>query len=160
MLHGKGRALRGWVLGVFILVALILALGGALADRLSRSPALAQLPAFAVPTSPQAWRQDLQFLATEIPARHKNAFHTIPRDQFEKLVSKLGLQIPSLNNNQIVIDLMRITASIGDGHTHVEIPPNFHSFPIELYWFDDSLQVVKGCSGIQAYTWGTSCSSR
>ena len=143
ILHSKKRALPGWLLGVLIFAVVILAIGGAIVYRVSRSPALAQFPAFAAPRSTEAWRQDLRFLATEIPARHKNAFHAITRDQFEKSVAELSLQIPNLNKDQIVVALMRITASIGDGHTHVEIPPNFHSFPIELYWFDDSLRVVK-----------------
>ena len=141
MLHSEKRA--RWILGALIFAVLMLAIGVAIVYRLSRSPALTKLPVFAAPANSQAWTQDLKFLAAEIPTRHKNAFHAITRNQFEKLVSELGSQIPSLNNDQIFVALMRITASIGDGHTHVEIPPNFHSFPIELYWFDDSLRVVR-----------------
>jgi hypothetical protein len=143
MLHSKKRALRRWALGALIFAVLMLAIGGATVYRLSRSPALAKLPYFTAPANSQAWTQDLKFFATEITARHKNAFHAITRDQFEKLVSELDLHIPSLNNAQIIVALMRITASIGDGHTHLEIPPNFHSLPIKLYWFDDSLRVVR-----------------
>jgi C-terminal processing protease CtpA/Prc len=143
ILGNHKRALRGCTLGVIILGALVAVIGIAVVYRISRSPALAQLPTFAAPSSKEAWRQDLEFLATEIPRRHKDAFHAITRNQFENTASELSLQIPSLNNDQIVVALMKITASIGDGHTHVETPPNFHSFPITLYWFDDSLRVTK-----------------
>jgi hypothetical protein len=143
ILGNHKRALRGCTLGVIILGALVAVIGIAVVYRISRSPALAQLPTFAAPSSKEAWRQDLEFLATEIPRRHKDAFHAITRNQFENIASELSLQIPSLNNDQIVVALMKITASIGDGHTHVETPPNFHSFPITLYWFDDSLRVTK-----------------
>ena len=30
------------------------------------------------------WREDLQYLAAELPKRHKNLFHTITRDQFNE----------------------------------------------------------------------------
>ena len=34
----------------------------------------------------EKWREDLQFLATELPKRHKNLFHTMTREQFEKAI--------------------------------------------------------------------------
>ena len=39
----------------------------------------------------EQWRQDLQYLAKELPRRHKNAFHTVSRETFERAVAELEL---------------------------------------------------------------------
>ncbi|HXJ42321.1 MAG TPA: hypothetical protein VNH18_23780, partial [Bryobacteraceae bacterium] len=39
--------------------------------------------------SAQQWREDLQFLARELPKRHANAFHFTRREDFEKAVANL-----------------------------------------------------------------------
>ena len=39
--------------------------------------------------SEKEWRDDLHYLASELPKRHKNAFHHTTREQFEQKVAKL-----------------------------------------------------------------------
>ena len=34
--------------------------------------------------SKTAWREDLQYLASELPRRHANAFHSVSREQFAR----------------------------------------------------------------------------
>ena len=75
---------------------------------------LAEIPPFVMPSSTTAWRVDLRYLAAEIPKRHKNAFHTVTRAQFDRAVAELDSAIPTLNNDQIVVGLMRITAMSPD----------------------------------------------
>jgi hypothetical protein len=41
----------------------------------------------------EQWRHDLQYLAKELPRRHKNAFHTVSKEQFEKAVAELDAAI-------------------------------------------------------------------
>jgi hypothetical protein len=36
------------------------------------------------PSPAEQWREDLRYLAAELPKRHKNLFHTMTREQFEK----------------------------------------------------------------------------
>ena len=107
---------------------------------------------FAVPQSnkpqPQLtaeqWQQDLQFLAKELPRRHKNAFHTVSRDQFEKSVADLNARIPSLQSHEIVVGLMRIVASVSDAHTELSgFGDTFHRFPLNVYWFGSELRVTR-----------------
>ncbi|HBB94056.1 MAG TPA: hypothetical protein DC054_01580, partial [Blastocatellia bacterium] len=94
--------------------------------------------------TPQQWQQDLQFLARELPARHKNAFHTVSREQFEKSVSDLSAQIPNLQPHEIVVGFMRIIASVSDAHTELSgFGTGFHRFPLSLYWFGKELRVTR-----------------
>ncbi len=92
--------------------------------------------------SKEAWREDLRFLANELPRRHANAFHLINRAQFEQAVSELDNQIPSLQNSDIVIGLSRIVAMIGDGHTHLRWGRLYRSVPLQLFWFGNQLRVT------------------
>lgn len=92
--------------------------------------------------SSNAWRDDLRYLARELPNRHVNAFHTVSREAFDAEVTRLDAAIPRLNNDEVLVGLMRIVALIGDGHTHLDLPPNNLRYPLELQWFGDQLRVI------------------
>ncbi|MEK6283865.1 MAG: hypothetical protein AABN95_26225 [Acidobacteriota bacterium] len=94
----------------------------------------------------EQWRQDLQYLAKELPRRHKNAFHTVSKDQLERAVAALDAAIPSLAEHEILVGLRRIVAMIGDAHTALAPPENFHRYPLTLYRFGDDVRVVRTTS--------------
>jgi peptidase S41-like protein len=93
----------------------------------------------------EKWREDLRHMAREMEARHKNLFHTTTRAQFESVVKKLDERIPTLARHQIVVELARIAASVGDGHTNVaptrDPKIGFRTLPLKLYLFKDGLFV-------------------
>jgi len=92
----------------------------------------------------QQWQEDLQYLAKELPRRHKNAFHTVSREQFEKSVADLNVQIPNLQSHEIIVGLMRIVASVSDAHTELSgFGSGFHRFPLNVYWFGKELRVTR-----------------
>jgi Peptidase family S41 len=91
----------------------------------------------------EQWREDLHYLATELPKRHKNAFHQITREEFEKAVGELDRQIPTLQDYEIEIGLVRIGSLIGDGHTYVDAWRTYHFFPLDVNWFGDQLRVTR-----------------
>ncbi len=93
--------------------------------------------------SKDKWREDLRFLADELPKKHKNAFYRIPREQFEKMVTDLDAKIPALSDEEIVLGLARIVAHIGDGHTGLGWGWSFFRVPINLFWFGKELRVVQ-----------------
>lgn len=90
----------------------------------------------------EEWRKDLTYFAEQLVKRHKNAFHFTTREQFERAVADLDAAIPNLEAHQIVVRLMEITASIGDGHTGVHLPSSFKIYPVSLFWFGEELRVV------------------
>ena len=93
----------------------------------------------------ERWREDLRHMAREMEARHKNLFHTTTRGQFEAAVKRLDERIPALARHQIVVELARIAASVGDGHTNVaptrDPKVGFRTLPFRLYLFEDGLFV-------------------
>jgi len=108
------------------------------------------------------WREDLAFLAAELPKRHAGAFHTMPRDTFEARVARLDAAIPRMDHQQIAVAIAELVAGVADGHTRLTLPVDpaagffgghsstpeprldalrFHHLPIRLYIYSDGLYV-------------------
>ncbi|MFL6278155.1 MAG: S41 family peptidase [Blastocatellia bacterium] len=64
------------------------------------------------------------------------------REQFESDIATLDAAIPSLQDHQIIVRMLQITARIGDGHTYVHLPASFKRYPLQLYWFGNELRVT------------------
>jgi hypothetical protein len=93
--------------------------------------------------SKEKWREDLRFLSEELSKRHKNAFNRITRPQFEKMVADLDAKIPSLSDDEIVWEMIRIVSKIGDGHTGLSVGNSYPRIPMWLYWFGKELRVAR-----------------
>src|SRR5215472_17018418 len=69
--------------------------------------------------TPEQWRQDLDFLAREIPAAHPHPVDHITRTAFDKQVADLHAQIPKLDESGIRTGFQKIVASLGDPQTKI-----------------------------------------
>jgi hypothetical protein len=96
------------------------------------------------PMTAEKWRADVDFFARELPKRHKNAFHTITREQFAAEVAALREKAGHANDDEMIVGLMRITAMVGDGHTYVRLPSSVHQFPIAISRIEGIHRVVRG----------------
>jgi hypothetical protein len=92
-----------------------------------------------------AWREDLDFLADELPKRHVRLFHTMTQAQFKQAVQALRERIPALARHQVIVELARIVALIGDGHSRLDLADGpqvaFRRYPLRLYFYSDGLFV-------------------
>ncbi len=70
------------------------------------------------------WRADLDFLSRELPQRHKNLFHFLPRAEFEGMVAQLAGDIPRLSDAGIRGRITQLVAAARDGHTHADLASN------------------------------------
>jgi tetratricopeptide (TPR) repeat protein len=97
------------------------------------------------------WREDLRYAAAEMRARHQNLFHALTPARFEAAVGELDARIPKLARHQIIVELARIAALVGDGHTNVyptrDPKIGFHTLPFKLYLFKDGLFVRAARTG-------------
>jgi hypothetical protein len=93
-------------------------------------------------TTTRQWCEDLQFLARELPKRHANAFHRMPREVFEAEVANLDRRMDSLNGDEIYVGLERIVNLVGDGHTFVEFPEDVARLPLQIRQFGDEYRVT------------------
>jgi len=92
------------------------------------------------------WVKDLEVLATELPKRHKNAFHAVTKPRFDRAVAALRSQLAGLNDDQVLAGLMRLVAMIGDGHT-ILTRPHINYLQLSLYWFADGIYVLAAPRG-------------
>src|SRR4030095_3567394 len=67
----------------------------------------------------EKWRADLHFMAGPMAKDHKNLFHSITREQFSSAIDDLDRRIPGLARHQIIVEMARIVALVGDGHTNI-----------------------------------------
>jgi hypothetical protein len=93
----------------------------------------------------EQWRNDLAYLAKELPSRHKKAFAKATRADFEKQVADLDSRVPELSEVEIRAGILKLVASVGDSHTNVQswgrLEP-LHTLPIALYSFKDGIFVI------------------
>lgn len=92
--------------------------------------------------SKEKWREDLRFVADEIPKKHKNAFHFVSREKFEKAIADLDKQIPTLSDEQIIFGFAKLCAMIGDGHTYIYWTAGYNRVPLQVFWFGNELRVI------------------
>jgi hypothetical protein len=92
---------------------------------------------------PVDWHADLEALASGLIERHRDPFHLIPRERFDATVARLHERIPELSHTGVLVGFDEVAAMIGDGHTSVETDRHYRRFPLELFWYDDQLRVVK-----------------
>ena len=75
---------------------------------------------------------------------HKNLFFLLSKNDFEREARNLETWIPKLTDGQIGIELMRITARVGDGHTSSTMPPSGYTFfPLRLERFKEGWFVAQ-----------------
>jgi hypothetical protein len=92
-------------------------------------------------SEPDQWTSDLDFLAKELPARHKNLFFKVSAEEFQAEVAALKARIPKLSRAEFLAELARLVASVGDSHTSFTVFPQ-KAFPLKLYWFKEGICVT------------------
>ncbi len=92
--------------------------------------------------TPDQWRQDLDHLVELLRKHHGSPFHRTPEPVFLREVRRVRSAIPQLDGSRVGLELSKLGALIGDGHTWVAFPQGRPRFNLEAYWFEDGLRVV------------------
>ncbi len=105
------------------------------------APGAPRAPVDLTALGPEAWGEDLAFLAENLPRRHVNAFHTLSREEWERSVREIESRLPELSPAAAAVALARLVARIGDAHTELALAgkPFDRSFPVRFTWFTDGL---------------------
>ncbi len=95
-----------------------------------------------------AFKQDLQYLAQELPRRHKNLFFELSEAEFRRQVQAIEKRIEELDSRTFQLELSRLIASVGDGHTRLAMDlSQMHYYPFNARWFDDQVAIVAANAG-------------
>lgn len=120
-----------WVLGVVAVACVLVALWANLRERPEN-----------LHISGEQWREDLRYLARELPKRHANSFNYTPRDMFEKAVADLDAQLAHANADEAWVGFQRITSMIGDAHTYLQTPKDAADLNLDIARFGADYRVV------------------
>ena len=113
---------------------------------------LASLLLVLAPSSARS--DDVQLAAQHLRDDHPNLFHNLEPARFDAAVADLAAHADSLDDDQLLVGLMRLGALPGarDGHTGI-FPLNpanrrlLHAYPIRMYTFADGTYVVGQAGG-------------
>ena len=85
--------------------------------------ALLVVPALAAePLSAEQRQEDLDFLyETVLVAHHPDVFANTPESEFLRVKAEIEGRLETETNTEFLLDLMRLTALVGDSHTSVAI---------------------------------------
>ena len=86
--------------------------------------------------------EDLEFLKTELPQRHKNLFAKISEKEFNLKILEIESKSKNLNEETFEIELYKLIKEIGDEHTRIE--PKYPTiFPIHFDFFKEGIFVTE-----------------
>jgi tetratricopeptide (TPR) repeat protein len=103
------------------------------------------------------WRYDIKFLADWVEKKSFHPFRTetadrnlsaarYTRQEFDAAVASLAADVPTLGDRRIELELFRLVAALGDGHTEIGGSRRRLEFatslPLGFYVFDDGLYVI------------------
>ncbi len=96
----------------------------------------------------EGWRYDLNLLDREVTRKGyaDGVARKISREQFHSAVQALSDRVSKLNDAQMVVEIMKLMRSVGDGHTGLLAPPQRPEFaralPIQFFLFKEGLFVI------------------
>lgn len=85
--------------------------------------------------------EDLEFLKKTLPVKHTNLFAKIDNNQFKNEIDQISMRSNGFDRNRFITELFRLTKSIGDEHTFIEV--DFTKvLPIQFGLFKEGLFIV------------------
>ena len=109
------------------------------------------------------WAADIDYFVNEMPKIHIAPYNHTSKENLELYSEALKSRLKNMNDNEVICEIAKLTAMIGDGHTALNIF-NFHNsannesyklhvFPVMMYQFSDGMFVTGSApqySGLKA----------
>lgn len=100
----------------------------------------------------KSWLEDINEYHQKLQQKHINLYHHIDKEEFSAELSQLRENLQSLTTEQVVIELMRITRLINDGHTQFPFWGGTHStYPFHIKQIDNKIRIVATNSRYKQY---------
>jgi tetratricopeptide (TPR) repeat protein len=94
----------------------------------------------------EGWRYDLRFLAREVRRKGYKVFRQMSPAEFDTSVKRLSESIPKLTDMEVVVEMMKLMARVGDGHTGIlgsaQRPEFQQMLPMQFYLFKEGLFII------------------
>ena len=107
--------------------------------------------AFSQSIAVESWTKDIDFYKTNLELNHIDLYNSISKEEFEKEIQQIKSTLNKKSDAEVIIDLMRLTRKIGDGHTAFSLRGvETHLFPIEIYKINGQWRVIKTTKNYKA----------
>lgn len=90
------------------------------------------------------WNADLDYLASELPARHYNLFSVHDKEYLLAGIAAIKAESKHRSDLHTALRTRQLIASLGDSHTRVHFEPLLDkelSLPLRVLWFSDGIYV-------------------
>src|SRR2546427_7957502 len=92
------------------------------------------------------WRKDLESSATRFRSVTRTRFTPSRNSNSRSRSTRLEARLAQVSRSEVILDVARIVASIGDGHTQMFLNADekvgFHQLPVRFYWFREGIYVI------------------
>ncbi|WP_444927266.1 S41 family peptidase [Microbulbifer sp. TRSA002] len=94
-------------------------------------------------SSSELWKEDIAHYKSTLKDKHINLYHSVNNIAFNQKIEDLTNKLSSLNEHEIIVEMMGITRSIGDGHTQFSVMGGPHEhYPFSLEWVEGKIRVM------------------
>jgi hypothetical protein len=99
------------------------------------------------------WRADIELLVAEARRVHAGPTRPAHGPEFARAAAELERRLPELPDERVAVEVQRLLALLGDGHSLLYAMPSprakFAMLPIDVYLFEDGLFIVdaEGAAG-------------
>ena len=106
-------------------------------------------------TREEAWTRDITYLEKRINELHFSPDHAISKADLSKEILDIKTNIESLTDEQIIVKLMKVVGSLGNGHNLI-IPTSpkigaLKKLPVQFYQFNDGLFIIDAEEGFEKW---------
>ncbi|WP_334078317.1 S41 family peptidase [Microbulbifer sp. M83] len=96
------------------------------------------------PAEAEKWHDDIEVYRHTLKQRHINLYHTVGKHDFQGALQVLKEDLPKLTEDQVMVELMRISRLVGDGHTRVPFWGAEHRhYPLLFQFMDGELRLLR-----------------
>ena len=92
---------------------------------------------FAQTANKTNWQEDLDIYRSSLKEKHIHLYHSVTEEEFTNEWNAIYDRVGNLGDFQIILELMRLTRLVNDGHTAVSLRNvPIHRFPFEVKFID------------------------
>jgi hypothetical protein len=92
----------------------------------------------------EVWGKDIDIYAGKISEFHIDPFHSLPKENFYNKITSIKKSLPEKNEEEVMVELMRLTHSINDGHTSFPVwGRTLNTLPFSVRIFNNEAYIVK-----------------
>lgn len=87
------------------------------------------------------WRQDVAYLAREVPPVHADGLTNVSRAAWMAAARRLQRQVPRLTDGEVIVGMARRVAMLHDDETQLILPPSA-VYPFAARWIGNGLYLI------------------